>query len=87
MPYYDVGNLVTVTKTNLIQETPCGYGTLRTIAVMELYKPLGLWNPINHCCENTALSLPQSGAEVSSCSRNLRRPVQRSQLLQSLTIL
>jgi hypothetical protein len=49
MPYYDVANLVTLTKTNLIHEM----------------------NPKNHCCENTALSLPQSCAEVSSCSRSL----------------
>jgi len=33
MPYYDVGNLVTVTKTNMIDEMPCGYGTLRTTGV------------------------------------------------------
>ena len=33
MPYYDVANLVTVTKTNLIHEMHCGYGTLRTTAV------------------------------------------------------
>ena len=33
MPYYDVANLVTLTKTNLIHEMPCGYGTLRTTAV------------------------------------------------------
>ena len=28
MPYYVVANLVTVTKTNMIDEMPCGYGTL-----------------------------------------------------------
>ena len=33
MPYCDVTNLVTVTKTNMIDEMPCGYGTLRTTAV------------------------------------------------------
>jgi len=33
MPYCDVVNHVTVTKTNMIDEIPCGYGTLRTIAV------------------------------------------------------
>ena len=32
---------------------------------------LWLWNLQNHCCENTALSLPPSCAEVSSCSRSL----------------
>jgi hypothetical protein len=30
MPYYDVANLVTVTKTNMIDEMPCSYETLRT---------------------------------------------------------
>jgi len=33
MPYYDVANLVTVTKTNMIDEMPCGYGTLTTTSV------------------------------------------------------
>jgi hypothetical protein len=30
MPYYTVANLVTVTKTNMLNEMPCGNGTLRT---------------------------------------------------------
>jgi len=30
MPYYNVANLVTIIKTNMIDELPCGYGTLRT---------------------------------------------------------
>jgi len=29
MAYYEVANLVTVTKTNIIDEMPCAYGTLR----------------------------------------------------------
>jgi len=33
VPYYDVVNHVTVTKTNMIDEIPCGYGTLRTTGV------------------------------------------------------
>jgi hypothetical protein len=33
MPYYDVANPVTVTKTNMIDDMPCGYGTLRTTGV------------------------------------------------------
>jgi hypothetical protein len=33
MPYYDVANLVTVTKTNMIDVMPCGYGTLRSTGV------------------------------------------------------
>jgi len=28
MPYYEVANLVTVTKTNMTDEKPCAYGTL-----------------------------------------------------------
>jgi len=31
MPYYDVAILVTLTKPNLIYETPCGYGTLKPL--------------------------------------------------------
>ena len=33
MRYYDIANLVTITKMNMIDEMPCGYGTLRTTAV------------------------------------------------------
>jgi len=33
MPDCDVANLVTVTKTNMIDEMPCGYGTLTTTGV------------------------------------------------------
>jgi hypothetical protein len=33
MPYYDEAHLVTVTKTNMIDEIPCGYGTLRSTTV------------------------------------------------------
>jgi len=33
MPYYDVAKLFTVTKRNMINEMPCGCGTLRTTAV------------------------------------------------------
>ena len=33
MPYYEVANLVTITKTNMIDEMPCAYGTLRTTAL------------------------------------------------------
>jgi len=38
MPLYDVANVVTVTKMNLILEIPCGYGTLRTSAVRIRHK-------------------------------------------------
>jgi len=33
MPYYEVVNLVTVTKTNMIDDMPCAYGALRTTAL------------------------------------------------------
>jgi len=33
MPYYEVANLVTVTKTKMINEMPWAYGTLRTTAL------------------------------------------------------
>jgi hypothetical protein len=33
MPYYDVANIVSVTKTNMIKEMPCGYETLKTTSV------------------------------------------------------
>ena len=33
MPYCDVANLVAVTKTNMIDEMPCHYGTLRIAGV------------------------------------------------------
>ena len=34
MPYYDVAKLVTGVETNVIDEMPCGYGTLWTTAVI-----------------------------------------------------
>jgi len=34
MPYYEVANLVTVTKTNIIDEMPCAYETLRVASGM-----------------------------------------------------
>jgi hypothetical protein len=33
MPYYHAANLVTVTKTSMIDKMACGYGTIRTAAV------------------------------------------------------
>jgi len=38
MPYYDVVNLETVTKTNMINEMPCGCRNLRTTAVRIWHK-------------------------------------------------
>jgi len=39
MPYDEVANLVTVTKTNTIDEMPCAYGTLR-VASGPIYNSL-----------------------------------------------
>jgi len=44
MPYYEVANLVTVTKTNMIDEMRCASGTLR-VASGPLY--IVLTYPIN----------------------------------------
>jgi hypothetical protein len=33
MPCYNVANLMTVAKTNVIDEMPCGYETLQTTGV------------------------------------------------------
>jgi len=44
MPDYEVANLMTVTKTNTIDDMPCGYGTLR-VASGPIY--LSLMYPMN----------------------------------------
>jgi hypothetical protein len=38
MPYYEVAHLVTVILTNMIEEMPCAYGTLRTTALRILHQ-------------------------------------------------
>jgi len=47
MPYYEVANLVTVTKTNMIDEMPCAYGTLRVasgpIHILLMYPMNPIW--------------------------------------------
>jgi len=68
MPYYDVANLVTV-KTNMIDEMPCGYVTVRPTGVS-----------IRHQVYRRVCTEVLAALEVS------RRPVQRSQQLQNLTI-
>jgi hypothetical protein len=53
MQCYDVANLVTITKTNLIDEMPCGCGTLITTGVR-------IWHQISPraCAEiSTALEV------------------------------
>jgi hypothetical protein len=58
MPYYDVANLVTLTKTNLIHEMPCGYGTLRTTAVR-------IWHYASHrAAQRSQAALKVSAAPI-----------------------
>jgi len=49
MPYYNVANLGTVTKTNMIDEMPCGYGTLIVTGVR-------IWHQVSRkaCAEVSA---------------------------------
>ena len=51
MPYYEAANLVTVTKTNMIDEMPCAYRTLRVasgpIYILLMY-PMNLILPYGH---------------------------------------
>jgi hypothetical protein len=51
MPQYDVANLETVTKTNMIDEMPCCYGTLRTSGVR-------IWHHVSRrACEEVSAAL------------------------------
>jgi len=72
MRYYDVPNVVAVSKMNMRDERPCGYGTLTPTAVR-----------IRHLVK----SLPQRCTKVSGALKVSLRPAQRSQYLQNLTIL
>jgi hypothetical protein len=49
MPYCDVANLLTVTKTNMIDEMPCGYETLKTTGVR-------IWHQVSErgCVDDSA---------------------------------
>jgi len=67
MPYYDVANLVTVTKTNMIDEMPCGYGTPRTTGVR-------IWHQVSHrgCAEvSAALEVSSRPAQRSQQLQHL----------------
>jgi hypothetical protein len=58
MPYYDIANLVTPKKTNLIDEMTCGYGTLRTTVVR-----------IPHYVSHTAAQRSQAALKVSAAPK------------------
>jgi len=65
MPYYDVVNLVTITKMTMIDEIPWSYGTLRTTAVR-------IWLQDSHRAAQRSQLLLKSLADLHrgpSCSR------------------
>jgi hypothetical protein len=84
MPYYAVANLVTVTKTIMFDEMPCGYGTLRTTGVRIQHQVFR-----RACAEVSAARdvSHRACAEVSAAFEVSCRPAQRSEQLQNLTIL
>jgi len=62
MPYYDVANLVTVTKANMINQMTGGYGTLRSTGVR-------IWHHVSHraCAEvSAALKFEYSNSQFYS---------------------
>jgi hypothetical protein len=89
MPYYAVANLLTVTKTIMIDEMPCGYGILRTTGVR-------IWHHVSRracaevvaalevsrkACAEVAAALEVSlraCAEVSAALEVSSRPAQSS---------
>jgi len=58
MPYYDVANLVSVTKMNMIDEMPCGYGTLRTTTTVRV------WYIVSHRATQRFQLLSKSPADL-----------------------
>jgi len=67
MPYYNVANLLTITKTNMINEMPCGYWTLRTTGVR-------IWHQVSrraHAEVSAALKLSHRAVLRSQQLQNL----------------
>jgi len=61
MPYYEVANLVTVTKTNMIDDMPWAYGTIRTTV-------LGIRH---HVSRRAALEVSHRPVQMSHPLQNL----------------
>jgi hypothetical protein len=62
MPHYDVVNLVTVTKTNMIDEMACGYGTISTAVVR-------IWHQVScRAAQRSQLLQNLTILQVNSCS-------------------
>lgn len=83
MPDYGISNLVTLTKTNIIDEMPFGDGTLRTAGVGNMAASLrkSLRRGLSY-----ASCLLQTWAEAPAAQHVPRRPGQRYRQLQHLTI-
>jgi hypothetical protein len=67
MPYYDVANRMTVTKTNMIDEMLCDYGTLKTTGVR-------IWHQVSHracAAVSAALKVFHRPAQRSQHLQNL----------------
>ena len=84
MPYYEVANVVTVTKTNIIDEMPCAYGTLHvasgTIYILLMY-PTNQFRRMVTVGHNATVSIynriPREGEETakSRSEGNMQRDV------------
>jgi len=70
LPYYYVTNFVTVIMANVINEIPCGYGTVRTTAMREY----GTRSPTERCRDlSCSRCLAQPCAEVLAAFKVTRR--------------
>jgi len=75
MPYYDVANLVIVTKMNIIDGMPCGCGTLRTTGVKIWHQISGsTWDEVSaspDVCYRAVLSSQLVSMYPAEMSRKL----------------
>jgi len=60
MPYYDVSNLVNITKTNMIDKIPCAYWTLSTTAAR-------IWHEFSCRAMQWSQLLSKSPADLHRC--------------------
>jgi hypothetical protein len=80
MPYYAVANLVTVTKTIMIDEMPCGYGTLRTMVWEYGTKSPGELVQRFQQLSMSPAELLQRSQQLSQPSTDLRRGLSSSKI-------
>jgi len=80
MPYYDVANLVTVAKTNMTDEMPCGCGTPRTTGVR-------IWHQVSRrACAEVSAALEVSCRPVLWSQLLLKSPADLHRGLNSSKI-